>query len=133
MFADLALTISIAVGISLLIAFTVLPAAAGNWLRVGKQAKEQHRTWSRISDWALRTTATRKRQFMWVGALVLAPALLAALLMPQIDYLPPVKRAAVDAIFSFPPGMSPERVNREIAPTLLRRMRPYMDGEKPPQ
>ena len=39
--------------------------------------------------------------------------------MPQIDYLPPVKRAAVDAFFNFPPGMSPERVNREIAPMLL--------------
>ena len=33
LFADLALTISIAVGISLLIAVTVLPAAAGSWLR----------------------------------------------------------------------------------------------------
>ena len=38
LFADLALTISIAVGISLLIAFTVLPAAAGSWLRVRKAA-----------------------------------------------------------------------------------------------
>ena len=35
--------------------------------------------------------------------------------------------------FNFPPGMSPERVDREIAPTLLQRMRPYMDGEKEPQ
>jgi multidrug efflux pump subunit AcrB len=133
LFADLALTISIAVGISLLIALTVLPTAAGNWLRVGKQAKEQHRTWSRVSDWALRVTASRRQQWLWVGALVAAPVLMAALLMPQIDYLPPVKRAAVDAIFNFPPGMSPARVDREIAPTLLQRMRPYMDGGKGPQ
>ena len=33
----------------------------------------------------------------------------------------------------FPPGMSPERVDREIAPVILDRMRPYMDGEKGPQ
>ena len=64
---------------------------------------------------------------------MLAPVLLATLLMPQIDYLPPVKRAAVDAFFNFPPGMSPERVNREIAPVVLERMRPYMEGEKGPQ
>ena len=133
LFADLALTISIAVGISLLIAFTVLPAAAGNWLRVGRQDVQKHRFWSRVSDWALRTTSGRRRQLAWIGALVAAPALLAAVLMPQIDYLPPVKRAAVDAFFNFPPGMSPERVNREMVPTILRRMRPYMDGEKPPQ
>jgi multidrug efflux pump subunit AcrB len=133
LFADLALTISIAVGISLLIALTVLPAAAGNWLRVGKQNAQQHRFWSHVSDWALRTTTGRKRQLAWVGALVVAPMLLAAALMPQVDYLPPVKRAAVDAFFNFPPGMSPERVNREMVPTLLERMRPYMDGGKSPQ
>ncbi|HEY0503376.1 MAG TPA: efflux RND transporter permease subunit [Lysobacter sp.] len=133
LFADLALTISIAVGISLLIAVTVLPAAAGSWLRGSKEDAQRHRYWSRVSDWALRATAGRRRQLAWVGALVLAPALLATLLMPQIDYLPPVKRAAVDAFFNFPPGMSPERVNAEIAPALLQRMRPYMDGEKGPQ
>jgi multidrug efflux pump subunit AcrB len=133
LFADLALTISIAVGISLLIAVTVLPAAAGSWLRTRPGDATQHRAWSRVSDWALRVTEGRPRQLAWVGALVLAPVLLATLLMPQIDYLPPVKRAAVDAFFNFPPGMSPERVNREIAPVVLERMRPYLEGEKGPQ
>ncbi|MBF6025422.1 efflux RND transporter permease subunit [Lysobacter niastensis] len=133
LFADLALTISIAVGISLLVAVTVLPAAAGSWLRGRRDSQEKHRYWSHISDWALRTTTGRKRQWAWVMALVVAPALLALLLMPKIDYLPPVKRAAVDAVFNFPPGMSPERVNHEIVPTILQRMRPYMDGEKAPQ
>ena len=133
LFADLALTISIAVGISLLVAMSVLPAAAGNWLRSRPGERRRHRYWTDIGDWALRTTRTRRRQLAWVGALVLAPALLAALLMPQIDYLPPVKRAAVDAFFTFPPGMSPERVNREVAPVLMERMRPYMEGGKQPQ
>ncbi|TWT23278.1 efflux RND transporter permease subunit [Luteimonas marina] len=133
LFADLALTISIAVGISLLVAMSVLPAAAGNWLRSRPREQRRHRYWTDIGDWALRTTRTRRRQLAWVGALVLAPALLAALLMPQIDYLPPVKRAAVDAFFTFPPGMSPERVNREVAPVLMERMRPYMEGGKQPR
>ncbi|WP_202844701.1 efflux RND transporter permease subunit [Luteimonas saliphila] len=132
LFADLALTISIAVGLSLLVAVTVLPAAAGTWLRT-RPRDRQRQGWSRIGDWALRTTATRRRQWAWVMALVPAPLLLAVLLMPQIDYLPPVKRAAVDAFFTFPPGMSPARVDREIAPVLLQRMRPYLDGERSPQ
>jgi len=135
LFADLALTISIAVGISLLIAVTVLPAAASSWLRKREDAREQqqHRFWAGVSDWAMRATTGRRNQLAWVGGLVVAPILLAIVLMPKIDYLPPVKRAAVDAIFNFPPGMSPERVNEEIAPTLLARMKPYMDGTKPPQ
>ncbi|MDH7452559.1 efflux RND transporter permease subunit [Luteimonas composti] len=132
LFADLALTISIAVGISLLVAVTVLPAAAGSWLRTGAGAAP-HPGWRMAGDWALRATRTRRQQLAWLGALVLAPLLLAALLMPQIDYLPPVKRAAVDANFTFPPGMSPARVDAEIAPVLLARMRPYMDGDKAPQ
>ena len=133
LFADLALTISIAVGISLLIAVTVLPAAAGSWLRERAGDREQHRFWAGVSDWAMRVTSGRRNQWLWVGGLVGVPILLTVLLMPKIDYLPPVKRAAVDAFFNFPPGMSPERVNAEIAPTLLARMRPYMDGEKSPQ
>lgn len=132
LFADLAVTISIAVGISLLVAVTVLPAAAGRWLRVQPGAV-RHPGWQRASDWALRATHTRRRQLAWVGALVLAPVLLAIALLPQIDYLPPVKRAAVDASFTFPPGMSPARINAEIAPRILERMRPYMDGEKAPR
>ena len=46
--------------------------------------------------------------------------------------LPPVKRAAIDVFFSFPPGMSPEVVNREIAGKLIDRLQPYMKGDKQP-
>ena len=52
--------------------------------------------------------------------------------MPPLDYLPPVKRAAIDAFFEFPPGMSPEAVNRELLPPMLERMGPYMRGEREP-
>ena len=69
---------------------------------------------------------------LWVGALLVAPLLLSWVLLPKLDYLPPVKRAAIDAYFSFPPGMSPETVDREIAGKLIERMQPYMRGEKQP-
>ena len=51
----------------------------------------------------------------------MAPLLLAWWMLPPLDYLPPVKRAAIDAFFNFPPGMSPEAVNRELVPTAARR------------
>jgi multidrug efflux pump subunit AcrB len=44
-----------------------------------------------------------------------------------------VKRAAIDAFFSFPPGMSPTAVDREIVTKLQERMQPYMNGEKEPR
>ncbi|WP_461058562.1 efflux RND transporter permease subunit [Silanimonas algicola] len=131
LFADLALTIAIAVGISLLVALTVLPAAAGGWLKAGSVGTDGG--YARLTAWTMRATATPRRQWAWVLGLAVAPVLGAFLLMPRIDYLPPVKRAAVDVWFNFPPGMSPGVVNAEFAPTLLERMKPYMDGEKEPQ
>jgi multidrug efflux pump subunit AcrB len=132
LFSDLAITVSIAVGISLLVALTVLPAAAGGWLKAKRLTAASGSGFPRTTAWLMRATATRGRQLGWIGALVVLPVVVAVTMMPRLDYLPPVKRAAVDAIFNFPPGMSPVAVDREIAPRLLERMAPYMAGEQAP-
>lgn len=132
-FSDLALTISIAVALSIVVAVTVVPAAAGRWLGGHAGNSGYGAGWPALTNRVIDWTRTRKQQLMWVGALLVAPLLLSWLLLPKLDYLPPVKRAAIDAYFSFPPGMSPETVDREIAGKLLQRMQPYMTGEKQPQ
>jgi multidrug efflux pump subunit AcrB len=132
-FADLALTIAIAVAFSIVVAITVVPAAAGRWLGSHSKDSGYGAGWPWLTDRVIAWTRTRKQQLAWVGALLVAPLLLSWMLLPKLDYLPPVKRAAIDAYFSFPPGMSPEAVNREIVPTLLKRMEPYMKGEKEPR
>lgn len=132
-FSDLALTISIAVAFSIVVAVTVVPAAAGRWLGGHAGNSGYGAGWPALTNRVIDWTRTRKQQLMWVGALLVAPLLLSWLLLPKLDYLPPVKRAAIDAYFSFPPGMSPETVDREIAGKLLQRMQPYMTGEKQPQ
>jgi multidrug efflux pump subunit AcrB len=132
-FSDLALTISIAVAFSIVVAVTVVPAAAGRWLGGHAGNSGYGAGWPWLTDRVIAWTRTRRQQLMWVGALLVVPLLLSWLLLPKLDYLPPVKRAAIDAYFSFPPGMSPETVDREIAGKLLERMQPYMKGEKEPQ
>jgi multidrug efflux pump subunit AcrB len=132
LFADLALTISIAVAISMLIAVTVLPAAAGGWLKAKRLAAANEQGYPRVTAMLMRWTDTRARQLGWVAGLVVLPCVLAWALVPRLDYLPPVKRAAIDAFFNFPPGMSPAIVDREIAQTVLGRMQPYMAGDKEP-
>jgi multidrug efflux pump subunit AcrB len=133
LFGDLALTISIAVAISIVLALTLLPAAAQFALRGVNVRSGFGHGWPRVTDWILRATATRRRQLAWIAGLLVVPALASVLLLPQLDYLPPVKRAAIDSFFQFPPGMSPESVNREIAPILLGRLRPYMEGTAEPR
>jgi multidrug efflux pump subunit AcrB len=133
LFGDLALTISIAVAISIVAALTLLPAALGFVLRRPMRPTGYGRGWPWLTEWILKVTDSRARQLAWVTALLVLPLLLAWWLLPPLDYLPPVKRAAIDSFFDFPPGMSPEAVNRELIPTLLARMRPYMEGRMEPR
>jgi multidrug efflux pump subunit AcrB len=133
LFSDLALTISIAVAISMLIAVTVLPAAAGNWLKAKRLASMSEQGYPKVTAAIMRWTDTRAKQLGWIAGLVVLPCALSWLMVPRVDYLPPVKRAAIDAFFNFPPGMSPATVDKEIAQTVLARMKPYMDGTKEPK
>jgi multidrug efflux pump subunit AcrB len=133
LFADLALTIAIAVAISMLVAITVLPAAARGWLRAQKLSDNHAPSWRRLSGWIMAATSNQRRRVAWIVGLIALPAALTVTLMPQLDYLPPVKRAAIDAFFNFPEGTSVATVEREILPVLIERLRPYMEGEKQPQ
>src|SRR5215475_4536574 len=133
LFGDLALTISIAVAISIVAALTLLPAALGFVLRRPMRPTGYGAGWPWLTDWILRVTDSRRKQLAWLAGLLVLPLLLAWWLLPALDYLPPVKRAAVDSFFDFPPGMSPEEVHRELVPALLERMRPYMEGRAEPR
>lgn len=53
-------------------------------------------------------------------------------MMPSMDYLPPVKRDAVDAFLMLPAGASENFISEEVIPVIVERLKPYMDGEKQP-
>jgi multidrug efflux pump subunit AcrB len=133
LFGDLALTISIAVAISIIAALTLLPQALGFVLNRPLQRSGYGAGWPRLTEWILKVTDTRAKQLAWIAGLLVGPLLLSWWMLPPLDYLPPVKRAAIDSFFEFPPGMSPEAVNRELLPRVLERMAPYMRGEKEPR
>ena len=124
LFADLALTISIAVVISLVVALTILPTVAGSWLKPKKLAKDGSQVWSRLAHSLMKISATGKRRAILIVSLVSAPLLATWLLFPQMDYLPPVKRDAVDAFLQFPPGNNVETNEREIISKLVDRLQP---------
>jgi multidrug efflux pump subunit AcrB len=132
LFADLALTISIAVVISLVVALTILPAVAGSWLKPKKLTRDSTPTWSRLAASLMKVSATGKRRMVLITSLITAPLLVTWMLFPQLDYLPPVKRDAVDAFLQFPPGANVETNEREIISKLVDRLQPYMDGVKEP-
>lgn len=135
LFADLALTIAIAVVVSLVVALTVLPAMAGNWLQPRKDVEKigTQPNWSRqLISRLMSFSATSTRRWGLIGGLIVGPLFLAWLLVPQLDYLPPVKRDAVDAFLNMPPGANVDTIENEVVNPIVERLAPYMAGEQEP-
>ena len=132
LFADLALTIAIAVCASLLVALTILPAMAGNWLQAKKLTRGHAPQWARFSGFLMKASRTPQRRSVIIATLVAVPLLTTLFLFPQLDYLPPVKRDAVDAFLQTPPGATWDMKEKEIVSTLVERLEPYMSGKKEP-
>ena len=132
MFADLALTIAIGVSISLLVAITILPTAARNWMRELPPTPTDDSGWDRVADKLIKLTGTQRRRFGWIGGLMVGSILLSVLLWPESNYLPPVKRDTVDSFLFFPPGTNVDTADREIGQLLQDRLQPHLDGTKEP-
>ena len=132
LFGDLAITIAIAVVVSLLVAVTILPLAARAWLSEEKLEDHNLPLWRRITHFVMRITSTPRKRWTLVAVLISAPLVTSYLLMPELDYLPPVKRDAVDAYFQFPPGVSERTIAEEYVKVLDERMAPFMSGEREP-
>ncbi|SIN69564.1 Multidrug efflux pump subunit AcrB [Parasphingorhabdus marina DSM 22363] len=132
LFADLALTIAISVVASLIVAVTVLPAAARHY--AGTLDMDDNETrWNGYADRIYGLIDTSKKRKIWIPSLILAPLALSWLLWPQTDYLPDVKRDAVDAWVGLPSGATLESARAEIAEEVVQRLDPYLTGEKQPE
>ncbi|NNE41255.1 MAG: efflux RND transporter permease subunit [Marinicaulis sp.] len=132
LFADLALTIAIAVSFSLVVAVTLLPTGARMFIKDTGAKSDRPEFATRIADFIMSVTSTNSRRLSMVGALTIIPISISFLLWPQLNYLPPVKRDAVDAFVGFPSGASADMIREEFAEVVVERLEPYMNGEKEP-
>lgn len=132
LFADLALTIAVAISVSLIVAVTVLPVAAVRWL--GPASNRKPAVWP---DWLgarmAALTDEPRRRALTIGLLLAVPCVLTWAFLPPIDYLPPVKRDAIDGFFQFPPGMNVNAIESEVVAPIVQRLAPYMKGEREPK
>jgi multidrug efflux pump subunit AcrB len=133
LFADLAVTISAAVTASLLVAVTVLPTAAANWIK-GEAIDDHHKNWWRwVTSHIMTWTDTPRRRWTWVGALTVIPLLLGWVLLPPADYLPEGKKNFVMGFMVTPPGMGTRTARDELVRVIDERLLPYLEGDKQPQ
>ena len=132
LFADLAITIAVSVGVSLIVAVTILPVAAEHMLKKLPANESAGARAKRIASKLMAITGTPLRRVAIIGGLVTAAIGLSWSMLPNLNYLPPVKRDAVDAFIMFPSGANREVVDKEIASVIVERLQPYMTGEKEP-
>ena len=129
LFSDLAITISAAVTASLVVAVTVLPSAAANWVK-GSAIKDVHHHWWRwITDHIMSWTGTPQRRRLWVVGLTTVPLMLLLALKPSADYLPEGKRNFIFGFMIAPPGLGIETAEREVMDVIDQRLESYINGE----
>ena len=114
------------------------PTTAGSherssrWLDTDNVHKGSDARYRAIADWIVRWTDSNKRRYLTVAVLFLAPIVLTWVLLPPLDYLPPVKRDAIDGFIQPPPGTNIDTLEREFVQPVAERLAPYMAGEKQP-
>lgn len=132
LFSDLAVVISAAIVCSLLVAVTVLPAAAYKLLGDRKLEDRHDHWWQAVTDRIMALTGTPGRRWGWIAGLTVVPVLLGLLLIPPADYLPEGKRNFVFGFMVTPPGMGVDTAENELIKPINARMVPYLEGEKQP-
>lgn len=133
LFADLAITIAVAIVASLLIAVTVLPTAARRLLREVSSEDPHDHWWTNITNGIMRITSTPKKRISWVFGLMIFSFLGSFLMFPKIDYLPKGNQNSFNAFLLPPPGQSYLAAREEMSDEINRRLIPYLTGEKQPK
>ncbi|WP_125778587.1 efflux RND transporter permease subunit [Pseudoalteromonas rubra] len=135
LFADLALTIAISVAVSLLVAAFIIPVICNRLYRFDSQDKiTAEPTSEGVALRALKTmTATRRRCLAWCFTLIACPVIFSASLLPDLDYLPPLRKDSVDTIMRFPSSAHLDLIEQEIVQEMATRLQPYLNGEQQPQ
>lgn len=133
LFADLALTIAVAVVFSLIVAITVLPTAAMTWFRHATLTDPHAHWWQGITGAIMRMTGTPQRRTLWIAVLLAVPVALTVWLKPNANYLPEGNRNLVFTFINPPPGNNIDTMEKEMGLVIADFMKPYLDGAKQPQ
>jgi multidrug efflux pump subunit AcrB len=133
LFKDLAITMSVSHAASLLVAMTVIPAANRWALAKGVPADQHAHWWRGMTGFAMRLTERPTARLAWIGGITGASTLAIWLLAPKVDYLPVAQTDMIWNNMRLPPGGNIETARAELAPVVIERLKPYLEGKKEPK
>jgi multidrug efflux pump subunit AcrB len=132
LFKDLAITMSVSHGASLLVAMTVIPAA-NRWALANGFPDDQHaHWWSTMTGFAMRWTQSPAARAGWIAGLVGGSLVFIWAFVPKVDYLPVAQTDNVWGSFRLPPGGNLDTAKAEFAPVVIERLKPHLEGKKEP-
>ena len=132
LFADLALTIAVAIVFSLITAVTVLPTLAKRFLHGEIKPDPHTKWWGNITRFLMTITNTGFRRALWIVVLLSLPVAAVTYFQPKADYLPTGNRNLVFAFILPPPGINIDSMEDEMGWVIADRMQPYVDGRQEP-
>ena len=132
LFADLALTLSVAVATSMIAAITLLPVASNHFRNDQVLVDRLGPFWDRVTATIIDWTNTRQRRTTWIVSLLALPVLLTWLLAPKLDFLPQADSDGIEVYFSMPEGIPLQTIENELVAEVIRRFQPHVDGEASP-
>ncbi len=132
LFADLALTLAVAVTTSLIAAITILPVASNYFSSDQMTADRLAEFWDRMTSKIVALTSTPQLRTKWIVGLLLVPALMTWLLAPKLDFLPQANSDGVEVYFSMPEGIPLSTIENELILKVIDRLQPYVDGDASP-
>jgi hydrophobic/amphiphilic exporter-1 (mainly G- bacteria), HAE1 family len=133
LFKDLAITMSVSHAASLLVAMTVIPAANRWALAKGIPADQHAHWWRNMSEFAMRLTEKPSARLAWIGGITGTSIVAILLLAPKVDYLPVAQTDMIWNNMRLPPGGNIETARAELAPVVIGRLKPYLEGTKEPK
>ena len=133
LFADLAVTISVSIIVSLLVAVTVLPAAASKWIKEDKFDDAHYHWWEGVAGFISRITNTKSKQIVWILLLTILPLFVAYSIIPPADYLPTGKRPQSFGFLLPQPGLSVKSAREDLVDVIKQRLQPFVDGSRTPK
>jgi multidrug efflux pump subunit AcrB len=133
LFADLSLTIAFAVFVSLIVAVTVVPVTSALFLKTRPKVADLAGVWRGITNVIMNLTDTPRKRQLWIGGLILGSLVGTWVLTPKLQYLPQVKRAAIDGFVQLPSSATVDVVDKTVAQPIIKRLQPYLTGEKQPK
>lgn len=132
LFADLALTLSVAVAASAIAAMTILPVASSHFLKGEADADRLGPFWDKVAQRVVGWTGTPARRSAWIITLLVVPPMMTWLLAPKLDLLPQADSDGIQVSLSMPEGIPLATIEREVIAEVIRRFQPHVDGDASP-